>query len=295
MLLESFVLGLLVRDQKDKVIRVPEMATVSSPRPSLTSYPPSTSADSSRRTSVDTSTRSQSRQSSTSQDPIPASQLQPQQRRNRAALRDYYGIKNAAPPEATSGLQHEDLDNKESELDRKGFDAEAYVKDLLAREGLEGLIKVEAGLINEIKGLDGERKALVYDNYSKLIAATETIRKMRTNMDPLTSMTGGLRPTIEGIAKMAAGLARPPPNAAGNDDGSLGKANRDRQDTVRWILGTPVRLRARLETGEKQAAEEDWAEIRRILDKWEGTKGVDEIRQQCLEILEVDNALGIKI
>lgn len=30
----------------------------------------------------------------------------------------------------------------------------------------------------EIKGLDGEKKALVYDNYSKLIAATDTIRKV---------------------------------------------------------------------------------------------------------------------
>ena len=30
----------------------------------------------------------------------------------------------------------------------------------------------------EIKGLDGERKALVYDNYSKLITATETIGKV---------------------------------------------------------------------------------------------------------------------
>lgn len=29
----------------------------------------------------------------------------------------------------------------------------------------------------DIRGLDGERKALVYDNYSKLIAATDTIRK----------------------------------------------------------------------------------------------------------------------
>lgn len=30
----------------------------------------------------------------------------------------------------------------------------------------------------EIKGLDGERKALVYDNYSKLITATDTIRRV---------------------------------------------------------------------------------------------------------------------
>lgn len=32
----------------------------------------------------------------------------------------------------------------------------------------------------EIRGFDGERKALVYDNYSKLIAATDTIRKVFT-------------------------------------------------------------------------------------------------------------------
>ena len=36
---------------------------------------------------------------------------------------------------------------------------------------------MRSGLL-EIKGLDGERKALVYDNYSKLIAATDTIRKV---------------------------------------------------------------------------------------------------------------------
>lgn len=36
----------------------------------------------------------------------------------------------------------------------------------------------ECGDDIEIRGLDGERKALVYDNYSKLIAATETIRKV---------------------------------------------------------------------------------------------------------------------
>ncbi len=99
---------------------------------------------------------------------------------------------------------------KHSELDREGFDAESYVQGLLEREGLDGVLKVEGGLVNggcctclqqmdpqnysmsreflicprnaEIKGLDGERKALVYDNYSKLIAATDTIRKVYTRI-----------------------------------------------------------------------------------------------------------------
>jgi len=33
----------------------------------------------------------------------------------------------------------------------------------------------------DIRNLDGERKSLVYDNYNKLIAATETIRKVPFN------------------------------------------------------------------------------------------------------------------
>ena len=31
----------------------------------------------------------------------------------------------------------------------------------------------------EIRNIDGERKALVYDNYSKLIGATNTIQRVR--------------------------------------------------------------------------------------------------------------------
>ena len=37
---------------------------------------------------------------------------------------------------------------KESELDAEGFDAEAYVKDALAKQNLAGVLRAEAGLIN---------------------------------------------------------------------------------------------------------------------------------------------------
>lgn len=42
------------------------------------------------------------------------------------------------------------MDNevKASELDGDGFDAEAYVRRILAGQGLEGVLRVEGGLIN---------------------------------------------------------------------------------------------------------------------------------------------------
>lgn len=70
-----------------------------------------------------------------------------------------------------------------SDLDRDGFDAGTYVRKLLEREGLEGVLKVENELVGEIRGLDGDRKALVYDNYSKLISATDTIKRVGLTMN----------------------------------------------------------------------------------------------------------------
>lgn len=142
------------------------MTTITSPRQSIASLSP----DPSHRSSLDTATRSRG-----------TSPARPA-RRNKAALRDYYNLKAAtAPADASQREEQQDPAPeiiKPSELDAPGFDAEAYVRGVLERESLAGLLRIEAGLIGEIRGLDAEKKALVYDNYSKLIAATDTIRKV---------------------------------------------------------------------------------------------------------------------
>ncbi|KAL8735626.1 MAG: hypothetical protein Q9166_000795 [cf. Caloplaca sp. 2 TL-2023] len=254
------------------------MCTIASPRQSITSL----STDHSRRPSLDTLTRSQA-----------TSPARPA-RRNKNALRDYYGLKAAAPADASNGQQRQSPDALpefiNSELDTPGFDAEAYVRDVLARESLQGLLKIESGLINEIRALDGEKKALVYDNYSKLIAATDTIRKMRTNMDPLTPTTSTLSPAIAHIAETAASLAESlhERNAQVEDtpaDEEMVKRKRQKQ-TVRWVLAAPTRLKGLAEEDRREEAKKDWEEVQRLLDKWKGVQGVDEIKQQCLTIMK---------
>ncbi|KAL8945201.1 MAG: hypothetical protein Q9211_000282 [Gyalolechia sp. 1 TL-2023] len=265
------------------------MATIASPRQS--------SISSSRRPSLDTLTRS--RATSPARPP----------RRNKTALRDYYNLKAAAPGDASNGQQREGTDTgvpeiRSSELDALGFDAEAYVRDLLSKESLQGLLKIESGLINEIRGLDGEKKALVYDNYSKLITATDTIRKvslsteleMRTNMDPLIPTTSTLSPAISHIAEMAASLAGSlqgrsvegekveGEKARGDEDDAAAKKQRQRE-TVRWVLGAPNRMKSLLDKERRSEAEEEWKEVRSLLQKWKGVQGADEIEQQCLKIM----------
>ena len=252
------------------------MSTITSPRPSN----PPTSLTSTPTTSRTTS---------------PAA---PTRRANRTALRDYYNLKSAAPIDATAPKSPQRDSNspvfspKVSELDAPNFDAEAYVKAVFANQGLEGVLRVEGGLINEIKGLDGERKALVYDNYSKLITATDTIRKMRSNMDPLTPTTSTLGPAVSYIAEMAGGLAM---EGKGKNEGGemsgvqTGKEHEEKRkrqtDTVRWVLGTARRLGGLLDEGRREEAKRDWDEIKVLLRKWEGVAGVEEVRDECERIM----------
>ncbi|MCJ1274066.1 hypothetical protein MMC21_001860 [Puttea exsequens] len=231
--------------------------------------------------------------SSTPSTSRPSSPAPPTRRANRSALRDYYNIKSAAAADASNGAQQApQTAAPTSELDAADFDADSYVKSVLAGQGLEGVLRVEGGLINEIKGFDGERKALVYDNYSKLITATDTIRRMRSNMEPATPTTSMLGPAVGHIADVAGQLAREAREREERRSGKRveggdeeGEKKRRQRETVRWVIGTPRRLGVLLDEGGRGDAESDWEEVKGFLDRWDGVGGVQEIRDECDRIM----------
>jgi len=248
------------------------MSTIpsASPRPSLTI--------SSRRTS--TSTDATATASTTTTERTTA-------RRNKAAaLRDYYGLSTAAPSTPTrQSLELPNLLEKQSELDHPSFDPETYVTNLLRKGTLQEVLRAEANLLSEIRSLDGEKKALVYDNYSKLIAATETIRSMREKMEPMNPATSTLVPAVGEIAETAAALSR---EMGRSSLGRDGERKQKEVGTVRWVLGAPERIRLLQSGGDADGAHEQWAQIQGVLQSWStrGVKGASEVRQQCLAILD---------
>ena len=153
-----------------------------------------------------------------------------------------------------------------------------------------------------MKFLDGERKALVYDNYSKLITATDTIRRMRANMDPLAPTTSTLAPAVAHIASTAEALAaamkervastqEKPTSAPEIRTPNPDRATRDGKDkeiqTVQWVTAAPDRYRSLISKGESEAAEKDWEEVGPLLEKWSnrGIAGATEVRKDCMNIL----------
>ncbi|CAG8232863.1 unnamed protein product [Penicillium salamii] len=284
------------------------MSTISSPRPSIASSRAHSPTPASSRPSLDALNTSVSGLSAAST-PSTARALSPSlpPRRNRSALRDYYNLKpTAIDPSAARDPSRSrsvprntdagDISNPSAlagtELDSADFDPHRYVEHLLSSSSLSTVLKAENTLVGDIRTLDGERKALVYDNYSKLIRAVETIGKMRRSMDergaPLT-MTKTLGPAIAFVAETAGGLIkegeeqrkRMKEAKQNNGDSSI----KSEKDTVRWVLAAPQRLEGLLADEKQEDAEKDWKEIQGLLDAWGNVKGVAEIREACEKVM----------
>lgn len=205
-------------------------------------------------------------------------------KRNRAALREYYNIRNkVAPPsvEITDDLdEHREASEVPlSEIDKEGFDAEAFVKEKLDGSAMEELLRLYTRTLGEIRALDAEKKALVYDNYSKLIAATETIRKMRVNMDPLNPMASTLDPAIAHIYSQASSIRDALRETVPKPDSAQKEAELQRQIRVRTkqlaleVLETPAKLRDLVNDGRMEDARQLWKVSRKLLQTWK-EKGI---------------------
>ena len=268
------------------------MSTIASPR--------DTSVNGRRVPLISTPTSSSrpSLENPRSSEASPSRAPQPQPRRNRAALREYYNLKKAQEEqvndEASEASSINDYSEvQESELDREGFDGEAYVKHVLETQSLGELLRTYNGVLTDIRALDAEKKALVYDNYSKLIAATETIRKMRANMDPLNPMASTLDPAIASIYERAGRikeeLRESMPEWQKKEAGMSEEEREERlrkesvREVVLRVLDTPEKLRELVKESEEEEAKKLWQMTLRLLERWkERGVGGDDV-QTCID------------
>ncbi|CAN6303624.1 unnamed protein product [Urochloa humidicola] len=67
-------------------------------------------------------------------------------------------------------------------INSTSFDPEIYMNVLVQQSNLEGLLQRHVKMAAEIKNLDTDLQMLVYENYNKFISATDTIKRMKTNI-----------------------------------------------------------------------------------------------------------------
>ena len=133
-------------------------------------------------------------------------------------------------------------------------------------------------MLGELRALDAERKALVYDNYSKLIGATETIRRMRaTAQTQGNNNVGGkeedLGKVVEGVYEVARGLREGLRREVEQRGDADGKGRDRRKEVVREVVKVPEKVRRLVAEGRVEEARREWEVPRRLLVRWR-EKGV---------------------
>ncbi|KAK1644223.1 hypothetical protein QYE76_062109 [Lolium multiflorum] len=107
-------------------------------------------------------------------------------RRTRDLLASFYNTDPAAagavpasparPSPAASSVSPLESINSAS------FNPDVYMDVLVQQSNLEGLLQGHVKMAAEIKNLDTDLQMLVYENYNKFISATDTIKRMKTNI-----------------------------------------------------------------------------------------------------------------
>ncbi|QCD98283.1 hypothetical protein DEO72_LG6g3002 [Vigna unguiculata] len=68
------------------------------------------------------------------------------------------------------------------DINSSSFQPDQYMKIMARKCNLEGLLQKHVEMVAEIKNLDTDLQMLVYENYNKFICATDTIKRMQSNI-----------------------------------------------------------------------------------------------------------------
>lgn len=88
-------------------------------------------------------------------------------------------------------------------LDSPAFNPDRHIAHMIQTYSVDRLMAEHKGMAKEIKNLDSDMQQLVYENYNKFIAATDTIRSMKSNVDSMETDINQLRSNMGKLSWVA--------------------------------------------------------------------------------------------
>ncbi|WJX13588.1 Vacuolar protein sorting-associated protein 51, variant 2 [Trifolium repens] len=105
-------------------------------------------------------------------------QLDDKAKRMRDLLSSFYSPDPSISSTGIISAKFASLDD----INSSQFDPDQYMNILVHKSNLEGLLQRHVEMAAEIKNLDTDLQMLVYENYNKFISATDTIKRMKSNI-----------------------------------------------------------------------------------------------------------------
>ncbi|XP_045812926.1 vacuolar protein sorting-associated protein 51 homolog [Trifolium pratense] len=105
-------------------------------------------------------------------------QLDDKAKRMRDLLSSFYSPDPSISSTGITSAKFASLDD----INSSQFDPDQYMNILVHKSNMEGLLQRHVEMAAEIKNLDTDLQMLVYENYNKFISATDTIKRMKSNI-----------------------------------------------------------------------------------------------------------------
>ncbi|XP_064382832.1 vacuolar protein sorting-associated protein 51 homolog isoform X2 [Halichondria panicea] len=194
-------------------------------------------------------------------------------RRRRGLLRMYYGVDDSVQLQQDNPL----------DIDKAGFKADMFMEKMLKETSLNNLYKQEERMKKEIQELDSNMQYLVYENHSKFIKASETIREMKDDFQHLEDDMGTLGARMDDIT---------------TSSNSINSALEDRKKEISKLCGVnyllkklqflfelPTRLTKCMEMGFYSQAVRTYSRARRVLEQYQHMPSFHGIQGDCSVIV----------
>ena len=117
--------------------------------------------------------------------------------RIRDLLKDYYD----AEEDGRGSLHTQQSSVDPCDIDGASFDVEQYMEEAMQGERMKQMLEKTSNIRGEVKQLDNDMQMLVYENYTKFIKATDTIGRMRDDVDGMEDEMQSLAATITKISE----------------------------------------------------------------------------------------------
>eukprot|EP00878_Enallax_costatus_P022689 GHUV01024090.1.p1 GENE.GHUV01024090.1~~GHUV01024090.1.p1 ORF type:complete len:280 (+),score=106.22 GHUV01024090.1:357-1196(+) len=151
-------------------------------------------------------------------------------------------------------------------LDSSVFDADRHIAQMTKAFTVERLLAEHRGMAREIKNLDSDMQQLVYENYNKFIAATDTIRAMKSNVDGMEPDMERLKTNMDTVAEESSAVNQKLLKRRQH----IEELNRVQNllNKLQAVFDLPSRMRAALEEDALHSAVAYYAEALPLLRKY---------------------------
>ena len=195
-----------------------------------------------------------------------------------ALFSNYYGIQMS--PRAEDTLNKGDP----LSLDSGAFDSQRYVVNQLTNLTVAELLDEDAQLMQDIRNLDSDMQMLVYENYNKFIAATETIKRMKNNVEDMDTDMGSIDNSMKRISGGSSNL----------DESLAPKRNKVEKlvrvhrllERLQFLSSLPETLTTMMDNEQYEDAVQLYKMSSRVLKRYSHILSFENIEKQCVAMME---------